>query len=251
MRLSHALWILADETHGQGSVSERIKSLASQFGLAEHALTCFRYTEGDMMKAFDTVSEVQAALPDTQDVKDCFTHPCRKSMAWGCHVEALLLWWRHVADSPLEPTAIWVIEDDAGYSGDLANFVEAYSCESADLIAHGLQRARPDWVWNTTATRSFLETAMPEARLRCAEHVQRLSARMLRALHQYCEDGISAWSEMSAPTLCRLAGMEYASLRPEHVGSIFVFDGKVSQAMWEAICARSDLQNKWWHALKW
>lgn len=38
---------------------------------------------------------------------------------------------------------------------------------------------------------------------------------------------ISGWSEMSVPSLCRLAGQKVATLKAEHVGHIFTYAGKV------------------------
>ena len=50
-----------------------------------------------------------------------------------------------------------------------------------------------------------------------------------RALHSLLisRHHISGWSEMSVPSLCRLAGQKVATLKAEHVGHIFTYAGKV------------------------
>lgn len=71
-----------------------------------------------------------------REVRDCFRLPCRKSLAWCFHIESILLWWRSLEARPRYAprpallqrlsAEVWVIEDDAGYSGDLAAFLAAY-----------------------------------------------------------------------------------------------------------------------------
>ena len=50
-----------------------------------------------------------------------------------------------------------------------------------------------------------------------------------RALHSLLNSRhhISGWSEMSVPSLCRLASQKVATLKAEHVGHIFTYAGKV------------------------
>ncbi|CAK0878478.1 unnamed protein product, partial [Prorocentrum cordatum] len=70
--------------------------------------------EADMLAAFPVLAELRGALPDVQEVRDSFALPCRKSLAWGYHVEAILLWWLRVTGEgggQAPPAHVWVIED--------------------------------------------------------------------------------------------------------------------------------------------
>lgn len=251
------LLILADETHDLNrETRRRVQQLAANAGLGDRTIVYSGYTEADMATAFPVMAELRASVPNTQDVIDAFSLPCRKSLAWGFHVEAILLWWARTCGTSEEPSAVWIVEDDAGYSGDLVAFLRSMECEgskvrNADLVTHGLRRVEESWVWRDTGSPAFLQLAPRTRRLRCAEHLQRMSARLLRALHDYCLQGVSAWSEMSVPTLCSLAGLRLEALPAEHIGMVFAFDGKVPPTAWPRLCASAATKNKWWHALKW
>ncbi|CAK0878473.1 unnamed protein product, partial [Prorocentrum cordatum] len=70
--------------------------------------------QADMLAAFPVLAELRGALPDVQEVRDSFALPCRKSLAWGYHVEAILLWWLRVTGEgggQAPPAHVWVIED--------------------------------------------------------------------------------------------------------------------------------------------
>jgi len=248
-------WVLVDETHGGSgctSARGRLQALAHEAGIADGFLQCFVFTEADMLERFPVVRSLRRAMPGTPDVRDCFSLPHQKSLAWGFHTEAILLWWEHVSSSVRgRPAHVWVLEDDAGYSGDLSEFVQTYAQETADLVVHGIQLVEEDWVWRDTASPHFLQLVPFHRRFRCAEHVQRLSALLLDALQRYCDKGISGWSEMSIPSLCSNCGLEMRALKPEHIGALYVFHGKVPALSWERICTERATRNRWWHALKW
>lgn len=239
----HEFWVLVDETHGC-SASQRLETIAIAAGAKVH---CFAYTQDDMQRTFPVLTELYDALPNSSTVKDCFTLPCLKSLAWGIHTEAILLWWRSLSEWP---STVWVFEDDAGFSGDILGFILDYKDDTRDLLAHGIQPVEVSWVWRDTASRSFLQF-FSEERLRCAEHVQRFSSRLLTVLQNFSASGVSGWSEMSVPTLCRGAGLTSGALREEHLGAVFVFDGKVPEAAWPLICQQGSTCCRWWHALKW
>lgn len=204
-----------------------------------------------MFAAFPVLSELKSAIPDRKDVKDCFELPCKKSMAWSFHVESLLPWWSLLLRRGDLPLQAWILEDDAGFSGSLAEFIAAYREEEADFITHRLQTVEQEWIWRDVVS-AGLKTLVPlHQRLRCAEHVQRFSARFLQTLMTFCLRGVSGWSEMSVPSLCSAAGLTAAQLRFEHIGPVFVFNGKVPEEAWPRICSEVNTRGRWWHALKW
>jgi len=245
------LWMLADETFGGNAVYKRFKQILGETGASEEEVPYFSYTEADMSTTFSVLSELRKSMPNTQIVRDCFVLPCQKSLAWGFHMESILLWWAALARGHAEPATVWVIEDDAGYSGSIASFVRDYSIDHGDLIAHNIRPVEVDWVWANTASSGFLRLTSLEQRYRCTEHVQRLSGKLLHRLHQYCLEGVSGWSEMSVPTLCHLAGLKLQSLHVNHIGPVFVFNGRVPPKIWSHLCAEESTRDRWWHALKW
>merc|ERR1711966_380935 len=87
------------------------------------------YVEADMEAAFPVLALVRDALPRRKEVEDCFNLPHRKSLAWGCHTEAILLWWRSVSGTSKQPELVWIVEDDAAYSGEISEFLLSYSHE--------------------------------------------------------------------------------------------------------------------------
>ncbi|CAJ1371996.1 unnamed protein product, partial [Effrenium voratum] len=241
-----SVWLLADETFAGQSIQDRLRGIAGEVGagLAGGAPQVFSYREAEMVQRFPALEAIRAALPDRPEVRDCFRLPGLKSLAWCFHVESLLLWWAR--EGAPKPKYLWVLEDDVGYSGHLGHFLSAYQHEPADLVSHALQPAEPTWVWYTAASKAF-DDLVQRPRLRCAEHVQRLSSRLMEALQNFARSGVSGWSEMSVPTLCQLAGLSYCPLKPEQVGQIFTFNGKVPEEAWPSICQNERTRNRWWH----
>ena len=128
---------------------------------------------------------------------------------------------------------VWVVEDDAGYSGDIASFLAAYQppgpferpslprSDRSDLLCHGHSLADPSWVWYDVVSAPLRD----RPRYRCSEHVLRLSAQLLNALEAFATRGLSAWSEL-LPTLCEAAGLRQGALQERHLGYVYRFDGK-------------------------
>eukprot|EP00928_Gymnodinium_smaydae_P088430 TRINITY_DN72519_c0_g1_i1.p1 TRINITY_DN72519_c0_g1~~TRINITY_DN72519_c0_g1_i1.p1 ORF type:complete len:406 (-),score=21.06 TRINITY_DN72519_c0_g1_i1:64-1167(-) len=246
-------WVLIDETHDRSATRQRFESFAASAGLSDRQVRCFVYCEADLERAYPVLSELRQALPKSKEVQDCFSLPCCKSLAWGFHTESVLFWWSQVANTLPTLESVWVIEDDAGFSGDLSTFVDAYAHGTADLLTSGLRPVEDGWVWSDTVSRGF-SSALKERKLRrwrCAEHVQRFSLPFLRMLHTFCLQRVSAWSEMAVPTLCMLVGMKVGCLREEHIGSVFTFSGRVSEDVWCLYLSEVSFRNRWWHALKW
>ena len=192
--------------------------------------------------------------------------PPPPTLAWCFHTEAINLWaQRHDTDAF---EACWVLEDDVGFTGDLLNdFCLHYDEDSADLISLPTaavfkqgRNGRPtlrdsEWCWAFTGSDAFLQEVPPIERVKCGEHVQRFSRRFLDELHhQSSWKGMTAWSEMASPSLCRYAGFHIAEIRPEHIGHTFSFAGRISRAQWSQLQgddAEAANQAKLFHALKW
>lgn len=244
------LWVLADETFSEaGEIRRRVERLADAAGLKTQVFSIYSYTEEDMLMQFPSLEEIRASLPKVQAVQDCFRLPGPKSLAWCFHVESLLVWWLQLQWTD-RPGFVWVVEDDAGLSGNLSQFVGAYREEHADLITHGLQAVENSWIWRDAASSNFLHLPRLE-RLRCAEHLHRFSSAFLDVLADFSQRGVTGWSEMSVPTLCKSAGLVCVPIRGEHLGHVFRFDGKVPATAWPDLFDNQQTKNRWWHALKW
>ena len=55
---------------------------------------------------------------------------------------------------------------------------------------------------------------------------------------------------MGTPTLCRHLGLTATSLRDEHLGDPFAFDGRVTEEEWERLCKLPSQRGRLFHALK-
>ena len=198
--------------------------------------------------------------------------PLPVSVAWGFHSEAINLF----VQFRLPPDAFdyfWVVEDDVGFTGDLAtDFCEAYAAEPTDLISAPMERiftgGSGPWCWTNTGSAGFLSFIAPAQRRRSAEHCQRFSRGLLDELHRL-SIGIAltptdigrppmavaiapmtAWSEMSVPTICRYRGLTSTTLLEPHIGTPFCFNGRVSSEQWQELLASPEARCKLYHALK-
>lgn len=206
-----------------------------------------------------------AAIPGVPSVE-----PLPVSVAWGFHSEAINLF----VQFRLPPDAFdyfWVLEDDVGFTGDLAaEFCEAYASNPADLITSPIERvySGSPWCWTNTGSAGFLSFIAPAQRRRSAEHCQRFSRGLLDELHRLsigialtptdigrppmavAVAPMTAWSEMSVPTICRYRGLTSTTLLESHVGTPFCFNGRVSSEQWQQLLASPEARCKLYHALK-
>ena len=152
---------------------------------------------------------------------------------------------------------LWVLEDDVGATGDLiADVFAAYGDERADLLTARCANVTADWknanggpwMYADVASDAFLGAIPVEKRVRSAEHVQRFSRALLDELRR-CSH-LTAWSEMGVPSLCEHFGLRRATLRPEHVGRVYCFDGRLSRDEWQRLREDEGSRGKLWHALK-
>lgn len=206
----------------------------------------------------------------------------RHSLAWGFHAEAISLWWRSVypdcADGD-RPRAIWVLEDDVGYTAELAALVAAYANDvEADLITDEPTQSEPlsavrcqlnpdlvatepvvwqGWCWHDTCTVLFNELVPSERRWKTKEHAQRFSARLVDELARQCDAGCSAWSEQFAVSLCNSsANFKCVALHPSTLPPDpkrqYNHDAKVDEELFKELCANPQTcHGVLLHAMKW
>lgn len=174
------------------------------------------------------------------------------SLAWGFHAECICMWAHAIG---FRFSSVWVCEDDIGFSGDLAAFLRAYAHDRADLVTntaapssafHPAQvkcgvvvRPGSGWFWHDTVTPAYGRAVPSHCRYKTSEHVMRLSCSLVRELDRLSRvDGVSAWSEqfVISIVLQRERGFSLSLLRPEHIGTPYAWDGRVSQREWTRIC---------------
>ena len=243
------LWVQIDRS-SEASAGTRAEITAALPAAVRSRVKFHEYTQDDMTAAYPALAalrESDAAMGRTKELQSG-----RYSLAWGFHTEAINLWF--VALPERERYAhVWVFEDDVGFSGDLAHFLA--SCEhcEADLLADTIVPCAQGWWWTETVSPGYAERVPADRRVQAREHVQRLSRRLLLALHGLAQQGVVGWSEQSTPTLCEWLGMALGPIPGHLVGHVFSWDGRVLQSdfdKWRR--AKSPrYRNKLFHALKW
>jgi hypothetical protein len=243
------LWVQIDRSN-EASAGTRAEIMGALPAAVRSRVRFHEYTQGDMTATYPALvalRESDAAMGRTKELQSG-----RYSLAWGFHTEAINLWF--VALPERERYAqVWVFEDDVGFSGDLAHFLA--SCEQceADLLADTIVPCAQGWWWTETVSPGYAERVPAERRVQAREHVQRLSRRLLLALHSLAQEGVVGWSEQSTPTLCEWLGMALAPIPAHFIGHVFSWDGRVLQSDFEKWRrAKSPrFRNKLFHALKW
>lgn len=158
--------------------------------------------------------------------------------AWSFHTEPLLLAVDQARQAVglSEGARVWAVEDDVFFCGGLSAFVSAYEADPSDLLGIG-DTPTDHWLHRQEGSTAFLQRYPAGERLAGPEVVQRFSAPLLEQLGRQAQEGVTAWSEMFAATVCRANGFRCAGLRDEHVG---VHGDKVTvdRRQAEAACRR-------------
>ena len=85
------------------------------------------------------------------------------------------------------------------------------------------------------------------------EHVQRYSVRLLAALHRAGLDGMHAWSEQAACSICQLNSLRFERLKSEHLGQPFTFKHRATITSENDLnnrASKPNMKNKWIHPVK-
>jgi len=219
------VWINLDETNshnGTHMLITQIKALKNRINLGKD-VKIHEYRTGQVVRMFPVVAEKDGLLGKAKrDVSlkaQMKKDGCKRlSAGLALPLQALLAWNQHIVVQHKAYEYVWVLEDDVGVTGDLANITNAYASSKADLLTHGCGPC------SATQPASFVSPAfeayVPEKDRLCSfEFVQRFSARLLKELATCSLRHVASLGGHSACSLATKAGMHIESLRPEHVGT--------------------------------
>ncbi|KAJ1637680.1 hypothetical protein T492DRAFT_950150 [Pavlovales sp. CCMP2436] len=193
--------------------------------------------------AITTVSELRAFELDVKNVQLQVTSEAKvlrafpalrgnwsegeRFRAWGSglgrtqHELYVLHWWLE-ADAASKYNAVWVVEDDVRYGGEVGAFVRGHerlhgpcgTSGSVDYVgaqfkptfeATGSTYLKSNWLhWTKQAhvSREFAHMIPVTRWVRKVEYVEKYSSRMLKLLHAALQRGCFAYGEFFASSLC-------------------------------------------------
>jgi hypothetical protein len=94
------------------------------------------------------------------------------------------------------------------------------------------------WFWHETCSPEYARQVPSAARRKTSEHLNRLSQPLLRELDRLSRvEGVSAWSEQFfiSIALQRERGFAVSLFQPQHIGSPYQWNGRVSLRDWHHI----------------
>jgi hypothetical protein len=138
---------------------------------------------------------------------------CRKNLGWGyCDIwarvyqtEFILLWMIAARDVGFNHYSyVWVIQDDVEYTGDPATFLFSPDYLNTDFVSpHGIISVSPTHAAKEVSTLSFAPNQASGKLYFAGEGIRRYSWSFLSLIYHFALLGESAWSEFSAPTICK------------------------------------------------
>ena len=94
------------------------------------------YTERDLIRAYPALVALARTPPLPAVFEKAASEHKPRSLAWGFHAEAINCWFQ--ALPPATKAAyeyVWVLEDDVGYTGNIAELVASYAAADAAAAA--------------------------------------------------------------------------------------------------------------------
>lgn len=113
---------------------------------------------------------------------------------------------------------VWVLEEDVLVCGSFARIAEKYTGDRSDFIASSEAVRVLHWAHKGKATAAFKDRYPLEKRSMTWEFMQRYSMRILEKMRAFIAQGITARSEMLAPTVCANEGFTLRTFESAHLG---------------------------------
>jgi len=211
-----------------------------------------RYTESDLLHHFPGLVPLQKYLLEEMKVREMVTRKC--TMAWGFHVEALILWWVWSQKKMKKYKYIWVFEDDVGITGNIANLVKEYKEVNADILTDHAIPMNEEWYWKDVHTENFFTMIGGAGKICAREHVQRMSHKLMERLTTLCmKHQVHAWSEAFTSSVAHHASdLTVSGFHETTIGDPYKWNGRVSEEDWSKIVEEEEgeLPPRLFHALK-
>jgi len=181
-----------------------------------------RYTDDEMRKAYPALK--------TQKFHEV-TAPQMVGIALGYHVQAIDMFVQTLPQKHRTYDYLWVLEDDVGYSGDIFKLLQKYSMDGSDLLGGSETGIRYQKHFHLGSQSPLFKKRVHGSkkvddgvnRQHSEEHVQRISARLLGALHEWSVAGAIDMSETMTPTVCVLEKMKCSVLKKEDLGTPYTY----------------------------
>eukprot|EP00040_Diaphanoeca_grandis_P018669 m.98164 g.98164 ORF g.98164 m.98164 type:complete len:491 (+) comp27040_c1_seq2:161-1633(+) len=254
------LWVSLDNTFRHNSTHTLIMELES------HAL---RLILGRDVKLHEYSGEqVHSRYPALHQLPYCRKNSNKMSLIntdkcphqSTTQIESIMLWWKHERVAEVNYQTVWVLDDDVGFSGNFAKFVEKHSANSADLLSYNgcvaaSETKLPEKLAPTGALTSlqskaftsFVKEGHPV--LFSEEQVQRYSSQLLNELNECSLKGVVADRRTAVCTVCRAAGLETAAFSPDSVSSHFSIDSKQALTKDEFLSKATAEKDTFFHPL--
>ena len=250
-------------SHTSPSVVSPTHRLMREFATRHIKVQIHRYTESEILHSFPALPPMQKYLLEDMKVYELLSRKC--TLAWGFHVECLILWWNHSKKKnkgEAKYDYIWVIEDDVGITQSITSLISQYENEKSDLITDDAEKMPKEWFWKDVFSSNF-NAIVGTKKIISKEHVQRLSLKLMERLMTLTTTlGVSAWSEAFTSTVAfNDDDLSMCGFKEIHLGDPFKWNGRVSREEWDVIANESgssissssssaDGVPKMYHALK-
>lgn len=228
--------LIIDETRppSHGSVRLRLKALGAE------GLDTYGFSEDVAL----------ARNPEFRRFWEAWPGKRRYASIAAWFMPLVILDWFNTA-RPLSCEHFWVITDDVGFSGNIANLVQRYNGDTSDLIQGSFERiVQRQWpMYQFQSKRFWREIWRKNERMRFRlDNTQRLSSRTMRALAKFVNKGAIGTGEVWIPTIAALEGLSVKTFDADVLGNTFAWNGRVSLREWIAL--RQQNASKLFHALK-
>lgn len=243
------VWVSLDTTAIEGEANKLLSFLrkAEESGSILENTHIHEYNSSQMLTRYPTLREA---------ISRAKIQWRKRSVAFGFHTEAISMWYQQTEVQRLQPTTVWSMEADVGYSGeDITALFRDYENNSAALLTHRCKRTAKTW-WHTEVASDAYRKRIPRSnRTWSGEYVQRFSRSLLDAILKMNEEGMHAWSEQAACSMAMAENMTVESFSIRHLGIPFTYrhvKGKSfeSKDKWEEVLRHSKKRNKLFHPVK-
>ena len=211
-----------------------------------------KFTEEQMKQRYPELGKI---VENDEKNKEIWARAAiNKSLTWMFHWEAIALLNDDLRFKYQDWKYIWVIEDDVGYTGNIAQFlIEQFKHSDADLIGKSFPRSPPDaentWLWKNFSSPEYVKFMDGQQQIANGEHCQRFSRRLFDTWCEKMSQGIHAVSEMGTPMMVEKMGYKTQDLAKEDMG-LYSYDIAIDEKQWKEIESDPKQARKLFHALK-